>query len=141
MDKSVDNIIFINNMSEDQPIYDRENDMSKLTDHNIRLIVRKYFTPQVDESSNGIILRFIPNRGNVLPEALVWFHRGKTGYNKKPISQNVWVMVDCDLKPLHEILHKYFHLSEGDYHITRSTLSSMAYEYITEYFKPKTETL
>jgi hypothetical protein len=141
MDKSVDNIIFINNMSEDQPIYDRENDMSKLTDHNIRLIVRKYFTPQVDESSNGIILRFIPNRGNILPEALVWFHRGKTGYNKKPISQNVWVMVDCDLKPLHEILHKYFHLSEGDYHITRSTLSSMAYEYITEYFKPKTETL
>ena len=141
MDKSVDNIIFINNMSEDQPIYDRENDMSKLTDHNIRLIVRKYFTPQVDESSNGIILRFIPNRGNILPEALVWFHRGKTGYSKKPISQNVWVMVDCDLNPLHEILHKYFHLSEGDYHITRSTLSSMAYEYITEYFKPKTETL
>jgi hypothetical protein len=141
MDKSVDNIIFINNMSEDQPIYDRENDMSKLTDHNIRLIVRKYFTPQVDESSNGIILRFIPNRGNILPEALVWFHRGKTGFSKKPISQNVWVMVDCDLNPLHEILHKYFHLSEGDYHITRSTLSSMAYEYITEYFKPKTETL
>ena len=153
MDKSVDNIIFINNMSEDQPIYDRDNDMSKLTDHNIpsdvphltdvsiRLIVRKYFTPQVDESSNGIILRFIPNRGNILPEALVWFHRGKTGYSKKPISQNVWVMVDCDLNPLHEILHKYFHLSEGDYHITRSTLSSMAYEYITEYFKPKTGTL
>ena len=45
MDKSVDNIIFINNMSEDQPIYDRENDMSKLTEHNIRLILRKYITP------------------------------------------------------------------------------------------------
>jgi hypothetical protein len=141
MDKSVDNIIFINNMSEDQEITPNENDMSKLTDDNIRLIVRKYFTPQVDESSNGIILRFIPNKGNILPEALVWFHRGKTGYSKKPISQNVWVMVDCDLNPLHDVLHKYFHLSEGDYHITRSTLSSMAYEYITEYFKPKTETL
>jgi hypothetical protein len=141
MDKSVDNYIFINNMSDIQETTPNENDMSKLTDHNIRLIVRKYFTPQVDESSNGIILRFVPNRGNILPEALVWFHRGKTGYNKKPISQNVWVMVDCDLNPLHEILHKYFHLSEGDYHITRSTLSSMAYEYITEYFKPKTGTL
>jgi hypothetical protein len=135
MDKSVDKYIFINNMSEDQPIYDRQMGPSKLTDHNIRLIVRKYFTPQVDESSNGIILRFIPNRGNILPEALVWFHRGKTGYNKKPISQNVWVMVDCDLNPLHEILHKYFHLSEGDYHITRSTLSSMAYELISEWGK------
>ena len=133
VDKYVDNTIFINNMSEDQPIYDRDNDMYKLTDDNIRLIVRKYFTPQVDESSNGIILRFIPNRGNVLPEALVWFHKGKRGFSKKPISQNVWVMVDCDLNPLHEILHKYFHLSEGDYHITRSTLSSMAYELISEW--------
>ena len=135
MDKSVDNIIFINNMSEDQPIYDRQDETSKLTDDNIRLIVRKYFTPQVDENSNGIILKFVPNRGNSLPEALVWFHKGKKGFTNKPLSQNIWVMVDCDLKPLHEILHKYFHLSEGDYHITRSTLSSMAYEAISEWAK------
>ena len=127
-------------MSVDKDTTPNENDMSKLTDNNIRLIVRKYFTPQVEESSQGIILRFIPNRGNILPEALVWFHKGKRGFSKKPISQNVWVMVDCDLNPLHEILHKYFHLSEGDYNITRSTLSSMAYEYITEYFKPKSGT-
>lgn len=151
MDKSVDNIIFINNMSEDQPIYDRQDESSKLTDHNIpsdvphltdvsiRLIVRKYFTPQVDESSNGIVLKFVPNRGNSLPEALVWFHKGKKGFTNKPISQNTWVMVDCDLKPLHEILHKYFHLSEGDYHITRSTLSSMAYELISEWGRKSPE--
>ena len=135
MDKSVDKYIFINNMSEDQPIYDRQDETSKLTDDNIRLIVRKYFTPQVDENSNGIILKFVPNRGNSLPEALVWFHKGKKGFTNKPLSQNIWVMVDCDLKPLHEILHKYFHLSEGDYHITRSTLSSMAYEAISEWAK------
>ena len=122
-------------MSEDQPIYDRPIGPSNVTDHNIRLIVQKYYTPQVDESSNGIILRFIPNRGNILPEALVWFHRGKTGFSKKPISQNVWVMVDCDLNPLHEILHKYFHLSEGDFNITRVTLSTMAYETINEWAK------
>jgi hypothetical protein len=122
-------------MSEDQPIYDRQDETSKLTDDNIRLIVRKYFTPQVDESSNGIILRFVPNRGNSLPEALVWFHKGKTGFNKKPLSQNVWMMVDCDLKPLHELLHKHFHLSEGDFNVTRTTLSSIAYETISEWAK------
>ena len=138
MDKSVDNIIFINNMSDSIEITPNENDMSKITDHNIRLIVRKYFTPQVDESSNGIVLKFVPNRGNSLPEALVWFHKGKKGFTNKPISQNTWVMVDCDLKPLHEILHKYFHLSEGDYNITRSTLSTMAYELINDHFKPMT---
>jgi hypothetical protein len=135
MDKSVDNIIFINNMSEDQPIYDRQDEPYNLTDHNIRLIVQKYYTPQVDESSKGIILRFVPNRGNVLPEALVWFEKGKKGFVNKPLSQNVWMMVDCDLRPLHELLHKHFHLNEGDFNITRTTLSSIAYETISEWAK------
>ena len=135
MDKSVDNIIFINNMSEDQVIYDRQDESSNVTDHNIRLIVQRYYTPIVDESSKGIILRFVPNRGNVLPEALVWFEKGKVGFNRKPISQNVWMMVDCDLRPLHELLHKHFHLNEGDFNITRTTLSSIAYETISEWAK------
>ena len=135
MDKSVDNIIFINNMSEDQPIYDRQDEPYNLTDHNIRLIVQRYYTPQVDESSKGIILRFVPNRGNVLPEALVWFEKGKKGFVNKPLSQNVWMMVDCDLRPLHELLHKHFHLNEGDFNITRTTLSSIAYETISEWAK------
>ena len=135
MDKSVDNIIFINNMSEDQPIYDRPIGPSNVTDHNIRLIVQKYYTPQVDESSKGIILRFVPNRGNSLPEAIVWFEKGKKGFTNKPLSQNVWMMVDCDLKPLHELLHKHFHLSEGDFNVTRTTLSSIAYETISEWAK------
>ena len=135
MDKSVDKYIFINNMSEDQPIYDRQDEPYNLTDHNIRLIVQRYYTPQVDESSKGIILRFVPNRGNVLPEALVWFEKGKVGFNRKPLSQNVWMMVDCDLRPLHELLHKHFHLNEGDFNITRTTLSSIAYETISEWAK------
>ena len=122
-------------MSEDQPLYDRQDEPYNLTDHNIRLIVQRYYTPQVDESSKGIILRFVPNRGNVLPEALVWFEKGKVGFNRKPISQNVWMMVDCDLRPLHELLHKHFHLNEGDFNITRTTLSSIAYETISEWAK------
>ena len=135
MDKSVDKYIFINNMSEDQPIYERQMEPSNVTDHNIRLIVQKYYTPQVDESSKGIILRFVPNRGNVLPEAIVWFEKGKVGFNRKPLSQNVWMMVDCDLRPLHELLHKHFHLNEGDFNVTRTTLSSIAYETISEWAK------
>ena len=122
-------------MSEDQPIYDRPIGPSNVTDHNIRLIVQKYYTPQVDESSKGIILRFVPNRGNVLPEAIVWFEKGKKGFVNKPLSQNVWMMVDCDLRPLHELLHKHFHLNEGDFNVTRTTLSSMAYETISEWAK------
>jgi hypothetical protein len=122
-------------MSEDQPIYDRPIGPSNVTDHNIRLIVQKYYTPQVEESSKGIVLKFVPNRGNSLPEAIVWFEKGKKGFTNKPLSQNVWMMVDCDLRPLHELLHKHFHLSEGDFNVTRTTLSSMAYETISEWAK------
>lgn len=135
VDKYVDISIFIHNMSDIQLINTDIYGPSKITDDNIRLIVRTYFTPQVEETSNGILLRFIPNRGNVLPEALVWFHRGKKGYSRKPLSQNVWVMVDCDLKSLHDVLHKYFSLSEGDYSITRQTLSTIAFEVISEWGK------
>ena len=135
MDKSVDKYIFINNMSDIQFINDQVYGPSNVTDHNIRLIVQKYYTPQVDESSKGIILRFVPNRGNVLPEAIVWFEKGKKGFINKPLSQNVWMMVDCDLRPLHELLHKHFHLSEGDFNVTRTTLSSIAYETISEWAK------
>lgn len=117
-------------MSEDNPKYERGDNMSNVTDHNIRLIVDKYYSPQVEESSKGIVLRFVPNRGNTLPEALVWFETAKRGFNNKPLSQNVWMMVDCDLKPLHELLHKHFHLNEGDFNITRTTLSSIAYDRI-----------
>lgn len=122
-------------MSEDQEIYDRPIGPSNVTDDNIRLMVQKYYTPQVDESSKGIILRFVPNRGNVLPEAIVWFEKGKKGFTNKPLSQNVWMMVDCDLRPLHELLHKHFHLNEGDFNVTRTTLSSIAYETISEWAK------
>jgi hypothetical protein len=135
MDKSVDKYIFINNMSDIQFINDQVYGPSNVTDDNIRLIVQKYYTPQVDESSKGIILRFVPNRGNVLPEAIVWFEKGKKGFINKPLSQNVWMMVDCDLRPLHELLHKHFHLSEGDFNVTRTTLSSIAYETISEWAK------
>lgn len=133
MYKSVDNYIFINNMSDIQLINMDIYGPSKITDDNIRLIVQTYFTPQVEESSNGIILRFVPKRGNILPEAIVWFNKAKRGFSRKPLSQNVWVMVDCDLKSLHEVLHKYFHLTEGDYNLTRTTLSTMAYGIISEW--------
>lgn len=112
------------------------NTSEKVTDQNIRLIMGKYFTPTIEESSKGIVLRYVPNFNG--PEAIVWFDKAKRGYTRKPISRNEWVMVDCDLRPLHELLHKHFHLSEGDFNVTRTTLSLLSYDIIREHFSPKT---
>lgn len=139
VDKIIYGTIFIHNMGHIELMNADIYGPSKITDDNIRLIIRTYFNPQVEETSNGILLRFVPNRGNVLPEALVWFHRGKKGFSRKPLSQNVWVMVDCDLKSLHDILNKFFLLSEGDYNLTRQTLSTIAYEVISEWGRKSPE--
>ena len=112
------------------------NSSTKLTDQNIRLIMGKYFTPTIEESSKGIVLRYVPNFNG--PEAIVWFDKAKRGYSRKPISRNEFVMVDCDLRPLHDLLHKHFHLNEGDFNITRTTLSLLSYDIIREHFSPKT---
>lgn len=109
----------------------------KVTDDNIRLIVTKYYTPTITESSKGVVVTFQP-KGHSGPEAIVWFENAKRGFQRKPVSMNQWMMVDCDLKGIHELLHKYFSLSEGDFNVTRLTLSQIAHEVVRElYSNPK----
>jgi|32_taG_2_1085360.scaffolds.fasta_scaffold28518_3 hypothetical protein len=110
--------------------YTMEN-TEKITDQNITLIVRQYYTPTVEETSKGLVVRFSPN-GHSGPEALVWFENAKRGFFRKPLSTNRWMMVDCDLRPIHDLLHKFFHLSEGDFNVTRLTLSNLAHESLME---------
>jgi hypothetical protein len=98
-----------------------------VTDVNIRKIISQYYTPTISESSKGVVVTFTP-KGHSGPEAIVWFENAKKGFQRKPISTNQWMMVDCDLKPIHELLSKYFTITEGDFNVTRMTLSSIAHE-------------
>jgi hypothetical protein len=98
-----------------------------VTDENIRKIISQYYTPTITESSKGVVVTFTPN-GHSGPEAIIWFENAKKGFRRKPISTNEWMMVDCDLKPIHELLSKYFTITEGDFNVTRMTLSSIAHE-------------
>jgi hypothetical protein len=98
-----------------------------VTDVNIRKIISQYYTPTISESSKGVVVTFTP-KGHSGPEAIVWFENAKKGFQRKPISTNQWMMVDCDLKPIHELLSKYFTITEGDFNVTRMTLSAIAHE-------------
>jgi hypothetical protein len=98
-----------------------------VTDVNIRKIISQYYTPTITESSKGVVVTFTP-KGHSGPEAIVWFENAKKGFQRKPISTNQWMMVDCDLKPIHELLSKYFTITEGDFNVTRMTLSAIAHE-------------
>ena len=112
--------------------------LENITDQNIRLIVTKYYTPTITESSKGVVVTFVP-KGHSGPEAVVWFENAKRGFQRKPISMGEWMMVDCDLKGIHELLNKYFSLSEGDFNVTRLTLSQIAHEVVRSlYSNPKT---
>ena len=98
-----------------------------VSDTNIRKIISQYYTPTITESSKGVVVTFTP-KGHSGPEAIVWFENAKKGFQRKPISTNQWMMVDCDLKPIHELLNKYFTITEGDFNVTRMTLSAIAHE-------------
>ena len=98
-----------------------------VTDVNIRKIISQYYTPTISESSKGVVVTFTP-KGHSGTEAIVWFENAKKGFQRKPISTNQWMMVDCDLKPIHELLNKYFTITEGDFNVTRMTLSAIAHE-------------
>ncbi len=98
-----------------------------VTDVNIRKIISQYYTPTISESSKGVVVTFTP-KGHSGPEAIIWFENAKKGFKRKPISTNEWMMVDCDLKPIHELLSKYFTITEGDFNVTRMTLSAIAHE-------------
>ena len=104
---------------------------SELTDQNIRLIISTYYTPTISESSKGVVVTFSP-KGHSGPNAVIWFETAKKGFRKKPISTNRLMMVDCDLRPIHELLDKYFLLKEGDFDVTRITLSNLAHESLME---------
>jgi hypothetical protein len=108
-----------------------QNPLLTVTSVNIREVIHKYYTPMVSESSKGVVVTFVPN-GHSGPEAVVWFEQAKRGFFRKPISTNRWMMVDCDLRPIHDLLNKYFLLKEGDFNITRLTLSNLAHEVLME---------
>ena len=98
-----------------------------VTDVNIRKIISQFYTPTITESSKGVVVTFTP-KGHSGPEGIVWFENAKRGFRRKPISTNEWMMVDCDLKPLHDLMNKFFHFTEGDYYVSRMTLSAIAHE-------------
>ena len=112
--------------------------MEKVTDENIRLMVSKYYTPTISETSNGVVVTFSPN-GHMGQESIVWYERGKSGFRRKPISTNEWMMVDCDLKGIHEMINNNFQITEGDFIVVRNTLSKISHEVVRSlYSNPKT---
>ena len=126
-----DTIVINKSPSENMDNSTDQNPLLTVTSVNIREVIHKYYTPMVSESSKGVVVTFVPN-GHSGPEALVWFENAKRGFFRKPISTNRWMMVDCDLRPIHDLLNKYFLLTEGDFNITRLTLSNLAHEVLME---------
>ncbi len=112
--------------------------MEKVTDDNIRKIISNYYTPTISESSKGVVVTFSP-KGDMGSESIVWYERGKSGFRRKPISTNEWMMVDCDFKGIHELLNNNFQITEGDFNVVRNTLSKISHEVVRSlYSNPKT---
>lgn len=91
--------------------------------------IEENFTPRVSESKNGMCVT-LRNNSEVVPDCEVWFERAKKGWSKKPISNNVLVIVDVYVIPLLDFMDKYMGLKEDDYDMVRTSIINYSTETI-----------
>jgi hypothetical protein len=84
--------------------------------------IEEHFTPTVREDKLGMKV-VLTHNSEVVPECVVWFERAKKGWSRKPIKvKNTYIIVDADLLPLIDFMHKYMGLKEDHYKDLRMSL-------------------
>lgn len=76
--------------------------------------IKENFTHRVEEDKNGMKV-ILTNNSEVVPECVIWFERAKSGWSKKPVKVNNYIIVDAYLLPLFEFFSKYMGMGEDKY--------------------------
>src|SRR5210317_616462 len=99
---------------------------------DVEKFINEFFTPQVAEDKRG--MKVVYKSKTSMDDGVVWFERAKKGWNKKPIQQNNFIIVDADMGGVLEHLNKYYNLSEKDYPHVRKTIIEMSIDVIDKHF-------
>jgi hypothetical protein len=87
--------------------------------------IRENYTPTITESKLGLCCLFKHNEGTN-DDCVVYFESAKRGWNKKPIMNRQYVMVDADTSSLLEDLSKHFDLNEENYNVVRKIITDIS---------------
>lgn len=103
----------------------------------VNKLMDKHFTPMVTEDKRGIKVIFkcdIP-----IEDGVVWFERAKTGWLKKPIKQNHFIIVDAEMSGLLSFLNSYYNLNEDNYGEVRRMIIDRSIQVVNDYFNTNDE--
>jgi hypothetical protein len=98
----------------------------------VEKFINEYFSPQVEEDMRG--MKVVYKSKTSMDDGVVWFERAKTGWVKKPIKQNHFIIVDADMGGVLEHLNKYYNLTEEHYPHVRKVIIQMSIDVIDKYF-------
>jgi len=98
----------------------------------VEKFINDYFTPQVGEDKRG--MKVVYKSKTSTDDGVVWFERAKTGWSRKPITQNHFIIVDADMGGVLEHLNRYYNLSEEEYPMVRRTIIDMSIDVINKHF-------
>ena len=99
---------------------------------DVEKFINEFFTPQVAEDKRG--MKVVYKSKTSMDDGVVWFERAKKGWNKKPIRQNNFIIVDADMGGVLEHLNRYYNLSEENYPHVRKTIIQMSIDVIDKHF-------
>lgn len=97
--------------------------------------LNEYFTPTVEEDSRGIKVIFNAKKDLTTP-SIIWFSVAKRGWNRKPLSQNSYIIVDADTEGVLTFVNKYYGINEDDLPKVRRAIIDMAMNVVDNYFNP-----
>lgn len=104
--------------------------------NDVDKLINEYYTPLVEEYDGGVRVLY---RGNTSTDGIIWFERAKTGWVKKPIKQNHFIIVDADMTGVLDNISKYHNISEEDYQVIRTSIINRSIKVVNEYFNTDSE--
>ena len=102
--------------------------------NEIELYIRENYTPTIIESRLGLCCLFKDKKG-MNEDSVIYFESAKKGWNKKPIMNRQYVMVDADTSYLLEDLSQHFDLNEENYNEVSTSIRNHSRQMVEEYLQ------
>ena len=99
----------------------------------INNFIRSFFTVTIKEKEYGLRTSFISTEGE---EGYVILKKGKSGWNKKPIMNNPYVITETNMMGVIQIIDLKYSLDETHYEKIKDIIYDIVYESIGEYLNP-----
>lgn len=95
--------------------------------------INTFFHMRIKKTENGLRCSFITNESE---QGYVMLQRGKSGWNRKPIMNSPYIIIESDMMGVLEELSKKFDINENHYEIIKDELNKRIYNKVKDFQDP-----